>query len=140
MFPWKRRKVGAGENRQGGLIRGGRERNERGGVVRKGSSFVTCLRRWEEGMGREGGISRNDGEKVCVPVASSSSYSLALVHKLLPITSMSLASLLTKVFISLHSINYHPISCSHSGTAAVMHSIKSVHLANPDTYMFAILP
>lgn len=65
--------------------------------------------------------------------------SLALVHKHRPITSVSLASLLTKVFIGLRSVNYRPISCSHSGTAAVVHSVKSVHLANPDTFVFAAL-
>lgn len=54
-----------------------------------------------------------------------------------PITSVSLTSLLTKVFIGLHSINYHPISYSHGGTAAIPHSVKSVHLASPGTVMFA---
>lgn len=53
-----------------------------------------------------------------------------------PVTSLSLTSLLTKVFIGLHSINYHPISYSHSGTAAIQHSVKPVHLASPDTVMF----
>lgn len=51
---------------------------------------------------------------------------------------MSLTSLLTKVFIRPHSINYHPISKSHSETAALLlHGVKSVHLASPDTFMFA---
>lgn len=45
-----------------------------------------------------------------------------------PITSSSLTSPLTKVFIGLRSINYHPISKSHSGTAAMPpRRVKSLH-------------
>lgn len=51
---------------------------------------------------------------------------------------MSLTSLLTKVFISLHSINYHPISKSHRTAALLLqHSVKSVHLVGADTFKFA---
>lgn len=51
---------------------------------------------------------------------------------------MSLTSLLTKVFISLHSINYHPISKSHRSAALLLqHSVNSVHLVGADTFKFA---
>lgn len=79
-------------------------------------------------------ISCHHEEKVSV----LSPVSLARRLKLPPITSVSLTSMLTKVFISLRSINYHPISYSHSGTAAILHSVKSVHLVNLDTFMFAV--
>lgn len=50
---------------------------------------------------------------------------------------MSLTSLLTKVFISLHSINYHPISKSHRIAALLLqHSVKPVHLVGADTFKF----
>lgn len=78
-------------------------------------------------------ISCHDEEKV--PVLQLS-LRLSLSSSLPPVTSLSLTSLLTKVFIGLHSINYHPISYSHSGTAAIQHSVKPVHLASPDTVMF----
>lgn len=71
-------------------------------------------------------ISCHDEEKV-----SHNFLLLFLPHSgaLSPITFMSLTSLLTKVFISLHFINYHPISKSHSGTATILlHSVKPVHL------------
>lgn len=74
--------------------------------MREGS-FHLGIEARDEGMR----ISCHSEEKV-----SCSCLSLSLL--LPPITSVSLTSRLTKVFIGLHSINYHPIRDSHSGTAA----------------------
>lgn len=93
--------------------------------MRGGVCFHLGMEEMDEGMR----ISCHREEKVPRPSSSPSlrSFSFRLPNSL-PITSSSLTSLLTKVFIGLRSINYHPISKSHSGTAAILpHRVKSLH-------------
>lgn len=90
-----------------------------------GGCFHLGMEEMDEGMR----ISCHREEKVPRPSSSPSlrSRSFRLPNSL-PITSSSLTSPLTKVFIGLRSINYHPISKSHSGTAARLPGrVKSLH-------------
>lgn len=92
----------------------------------KEDRFHLGMEETDEGMR----ISCHNEEKVSVP-----KLALSLTT---PITSTSLTSLLTKVFISLRSINYHPISKSRRTAAPLLqHSVKSVHLAHADTFKLA---
>lgn len=120
--------VRPGEDRRGGgdLIRGGSELSGGRGLMKE-DQFHFGTEKTDEGMR----ISCHNEKKRC--------RSLSLLSfRLSPITSMSLTRLLTKVFIGLYSINYHPISKSHRTAALLLqHSVNSGHLVGADTFKFA---